>query len=676
MMAIIRHHSPVDTIFYSDRQRTRVSPPESVTSSITVSAERIGGIDSTEVTLEPGVNVLTGRNATNRTSFLQSIMAAIGSDRPSLKGDAESGHVELALDGETYTRTLERHDGAVRFDGDPYLEDPELADLFAFLLESNEARQTVRRGDDLRELIMRPIDTDEIEAEISRLESRKREIDDQLADLDDLKSERPALETRRQAIEDDIEAKTERLEELESELESFDLDIDASREQRADIEETVADLQDAQSTLDSIEYELETERESKAELEAEREEIDDELEAVDDDLDSPEHLEGRVQELRNRKRALDTTLNELQSVIRFNEDRLDEDGLDLEIEPNSDAGAGSDTDGDVTDQLLEESSDVVCWTCGSSVERDRIETTVEKLRSLHQSKLGERNDLQSQIDELSTRQRELRERRENHRELEDRRSAVEEELERRESRIDDLETQQAEQRERVEELEEEAETLETADYGEVIETHRESTQLEMEIESLESEYDDVHSQIDEIETKLEERAEFEAEREDIDDELTDLRTRVGRLEENAVDAFNEHMDSILSILEYGNIERIWIERRERSVREGRRKVTKTAFDLHVVRAADDGTTYEDRIDHLSESEREVTGLIFALAGFLVHEVHEAVPTVLLDSLEAIDSDRIADLVAYFEDYADCLVVALLHEDAQALPDSHTYVTEI
>jgi len=28
---------------------------------------------------------------------------------------------------------------------------------------------------------------------------------------------------------------------------------------------------------------------------------------------------------------------------------------------------------------------------------------------------------------------------------------------------------------------------------------------------------------------------------------------------------------------------------------------------------------------LSESEREVTGLVFALAGYLVHDVHETVP---------------------------------------------------
>jgi len=37
--------------------------------------------------------------------------------------------------------------------------------------------------------------------------------------------------------------------------------------------------------------------------------------------------------------------------------------------------------------------------------------------------------------------------------------------------------------------------------------------------------------------------------------------------------------------------------------------------------------------------------------------------MLLDSLETIDSDRIAALIEYFGDYANYVVVALLSEDA-------------
>ncbi|WP_455449560.1 archaea-specific SMC-related protein [Natrinema thermotolerans] len=651
-----------------------MSSQESVTSSITVAAENIGGIDSTEVTLAPGVNVLTGRNATNRTSFLQTIMAALGSRRSSLKGDADDGRVELTFDDERYMRSLTRRNGEVVFDGDPYLDEPELADLFAFLLESNEARRAVRSGDDLREIIMRPIDTDEIEAEIDRLEAEKRDLDGRLEELAQLDNELPDLESDRVALADEIETTEERIDDLEAELEAFDLDVEASRERKDAIESAFADLQEARTELESIEYDLETERESRAELEAERDDLAAELEAFDDDPESPDRLEGRVQELRDRKRSLDTTVSELQSVIRFNEERLAEDGFDVDLEV--DDGAAADDDGDVTDQLLADSDDVVCWTCGSRVDRDRIEATLDRLRSLRQRKLDERSDLQEQIDDLSDRRKELREQRQKRGEIETRLEAVEDELERRTDRIEALEADLEEQRARVEDLESDAETYENAEYGEVIDTHRDLNRLELELEDLEAERDEVEARIAEIEEKIEERSDLEGRRETVEDELTDLRTRVDRIEENAVDAFNDHMDSILSILEYRNIDRIWIERRERTVREGRRKVSRTAFDLHIVRTTEDGRTYEDTVDHLSESEREVTGLVFALAGYLVHDVYEIVPFMLLDSLEAIDSNRIADLVAYFEEYVDCLVVALLREDAEALSESYTYVEEI
>lgn len=82
------------------------------------------------------------------------------------------------------------------------------------------------------------------------------------------------------------------------------------------------------------------------------------------------------------------------------------------------------------------------------------------------------------------------------------------------------------------------------------------------------------------------------------------------------------------------------------------------FEPHVIRTTEAGTTYEDTVDHLSESEREVTGLVFALAGYLAHEVYEEFPFILLNSLEAIDSERIAALVEYLTDYTKYLLVEL------------------
>ena len=66
--------------------------PDEETVQLTV--DNIGGIDHADVIFSPGVTILAGRNATNRTSLLQVLMAALGSERVSLKGDAEEGRVD------------------------------------------------------------------------------------------------------------------------------------------------------------------------------------------------------------------------------------------------------------------------------------------------------------------------------------------------------------------------------------------------------------------------------------------------------------------------------------------------------------------------------------------------------------------------------------------------------
>lgn len=53
--------------------------------------ENIGGIAASEVNIPDSVTILRGRNATNRTSFLQAVMAAFGSTNVSLEADAEQG---------------------------------------------------------------------------------------------------------------------------------------------------------------------------------------------------------------------------------------------------------------------------------------------------------------------------------------------------------------------------------------------------------------------------------------------------------------------------------------------------------------------------------------------------------------------------------------------------------
>ena len=643
-----------------------MSMDQAAQSAARVSVRNVGGIDEAEVALPSGVSILTGRNATNRTSFLQALMAGLGSEQCSLKGDAEEGKVTLEIENETYTRTLRRRDGTVVFGGDPYLDDPELADLFAFLLEANEARRAVARGENLREVIMRPIDTDRIEAQIAAVQQEREEVEAEIENLDGLERDLPGLTEQRREVRTELESARVELDDLQTELASLDAGIEESRSWKQELETAFQRVRTAQSELEDLEFDLETERSTLEELKAEQKELEATLAEAEDPEMDPERLAGRIEELRRRKRASDETISELGSVISFNQEMLEGDDLDVTEDPDIDTP---------TDALTADNRRV-CWTCGSDVDTEQIERTVDRLRKLRSEKLDERSELQSEIEELTDRQSELESAQQAIARANDRLATVEDNIQTTNERIDDLEARIDAKHTELEELEDKAEAIEADNQAEALELHREINSTELRIERLEDELAEVDEEIADREAAIAERDKLETEREDLSERLADLRACVERTEKEAVAAFNDHMETVLDLLEYDNLDRIWIERRETDAQEGRHVITKTAFDLHVVRTTDEDVVYEDTVDHLSESEREVTGLVFALAGYLVHEVYEDVPFIVLDSLEAIDSDRIARVVEHFRDHADYLVAALLPEDAAALPETFTYVEQI
>lgn len=639
--------------------------------TVELTVENIGGIDETTVEFTDGVTMLAGRNATNRTSLLRAIMAALGSEHVSLKGDADQGRVELTIGETTYTRTLRRENGTVVTGGDPYLEDATLADLFAFLLEMNDARQALTGGTDLRDVIMSPVDTTEIESEISRLESRRDNIGDQIKEINRIKQNLPEVERQRVELQDEISEKKDELSEIESQISEIDQDVDEKKEENTEFEEKIGELKDVRSDLESVRRRIDSQKDS---LEALREERD-QLRSERDDYD--EIQEGRIdgirseiQRLRDQKSEVDEMVDEFQTVIQFNQNLLDG-----ELDAFADLHDGEDDA--VTDQLLAEDEELVCWTCGGETDTSQIESMLDDLRALRDEYVEQRSDLTDEIDDLAEERHTLEEKQRQRTQIDTRLETVETEITDREDTIDDLEERRNSLTEDVESLEAEVEALQTDDnQNELLELHKVANRLEVEIDRLESDLDALDEEIDEMESRVNDQEDLQARRDEVQAEIEDLRTRVDRLEEEAVTHFNDHMDSVLDILNYENLERVWIERTEEQVRNGRQTVTEGRFDLHVVRSTDSGSVYEDTVDHLSESEREVTGLVFALAGYLVHDVHETVPFMLLDSVEAIDAPRIDDLVDYFDQYADHLVIALLEEDAAALDTEYQRVTDI
>ena len=611
----------------------------------TVTVENLGGIESATLSLADGVSVLTGRNATNRTSLLRAVGAALGGSTGVLKADADRGSVRLSLDGSEHTRTFERDGETVRVGGEPYSEAEALVDQYSCLLADNPARSAVRRGDSgaLRSFIMAPVDTEALAETVRRT---REAIESLRADREAAKrtvERRPTLERRLSDYRDELADVTEELDAVRESV--ADVAADAEAVERA--EESVDELTDTRETYERVRDRLETQRDAIASLRDEREAVIDAL----SDLTVPdvdcEQLEAEIERLQRRERDLETTISNLLSIVEFNERLTDEGEL---------LGAG--------DAVADTATGTVdCWTCGTSVDPAAIDDRLDDLRAVIDEKRTERNELRSK---LSARRADLSDRQE----VADRREAleteladIESEIAEREGTVEELTDRADELRARIETLEERAASSAELRESDLLDQYRRRSELEYErgrleeqITSVEEELETVSeaaSRLDDIETRIEER----------EAELERARTRIDSLERSAVETFNDHMETVRSQLGYENLERVWIERTGVDGEE-------SEFALHVVRATADDVVYEDTLDNLSESEREVVGLVVALAGYLVHDVHETVPVMLLDSLEAIDAERIAALVEHFADFPDKLLVALLPEDAQALSGDH------
>lgn len=622
-----------------------------------VTVHNVGGIAECDIEIPPGVTVLSGRNATNRTSLLSALAGALGGERTTLKSDADEGTVELTLGGETYTRTYDRRGDGVTTAGTPVHDDPDVVDLFVGLTGTNHARQAVQRGDDLREVVMRPVDTEAIQRRIRETERERQRITSELDDIDRRRAQLPALEERRNGVETDLEEITAELDAVREAIEEYD----ASEADASQAESLLDEMEDLRRERDRLDGEIETQRTSVEALRDERAAVEAELDDLTVDDDDLDELDGEIDALRTRKRELEDLISDLSAIVDLNDDLVRSESNEL---PGIDAGSG-----DPTSALDPMSAEIECWTCGSRVPKRAVADRLDDLRTVIDEQRETRRRVVDDLDEAEQRRDEIRAAADTEAELERRLQEIDRQIERRETRLESLREDRGDVQQEIEGLETRLEES-GAFEDEVVDRYQRLSDLEYERGQLEQQLTDLDGEIDEIEGLADEKQRLESRREELRTEVETLRSRIEDLERSAVEQFNDRMADVLSLLGYGNLERVWIERKTDA--SGRERTG--TFDLHVVRESSTGTVYEDTVDTLSESEREVVGLVLALAGYLVHEVHTAVPFVLLDSLEAIDASRINDLLDYFSSYASYLVVALLPADADAIDVDHTRIT--
>lgn len=645
--------------------------------SVDVTVQNLGGIDLLQTTLFPGLNVLSGVNATNRTSFLYALATALGSGRATLRTGADEGHVTLNMGDATYERTLTQtgpHSASIG--GDGYLSDATDAETFAWLFQDNPIRTAVRENQtQFRELLMGPVDTAAIDSEIDRLTTKRDELKADLADIEDAREQLVAIEeditqitAEKEAAEADIAEAKERLAALQEES-TGGAEVQSERSEQIDdlqseIADSTSDLDWKETKLEQARETLETTKESKAEAEEKLTALEDQYASIDE---SVANVDDELSSLRAERNDLVNVRRSLNDVISFNKSLLSGDGDDSVLETFRD---DSDNGVAALDAALGDAPDgLSCPVCGSDTSTDAVR---ERLNSLSR----QRNELNDQVDEIDDKLETLRSR-------QDEREELQSDIEAQQRRITDLEQTISRTEDEIESLKQERETLEDtieekraeleelqSAYDETILEQQDAVgEAKGRVRRLESQLEDKNETQAELESLVASEDEVEAELADIRDELSNYRDRVETIESDLVEIFNKQMKDVVAELSFENLDRVWIESHHSGDPE-----TETTFEIHVVRSIG-GTGREGTLETLSESEREVVGLLLAVSGYMAHDIVDEMPFILIDSVEMVDSARLAELIEYITSRTEYTVAALLEEDAAVLDDGAEQVID-
>jgi chromosome segregation ATPase len=561
--------------------------------------ENIAGIRQGEATIESGVNAVRASNWQGKSSFLAAIETAFGTETPLTEGQ-DHGHVELEVDDTTYAVDLDRTNSTITRSGNPYLTDDVdrvSADLFAFLDETNEVRQAVRIGENLEDILTQPLDFENIDEQIANLKTERQQVETELDRAQNAADRLPRLQEKVTKLESQLEDLQEEWDELDHESSTDSEAREELSNLRARLEKTKTDINRYESTADRVEEELEAKK--------------DELES----LNVPTHddLENKLEDLQTDLHEIERDKELLQSVYEVNERVLEEDRLALLT--------------DVSHDML--SDTLACWVCGNETSRDEIEAQLDSISDRLKSLRERESSLRNEVNELQEQQQNVRDAERKERDLRDRIGELESQLGDTQTNLESAREQKASLETKIDELEDQ-----------VSETEGRATDLQSEIKYTEAELEDARDELETVKSEASQRDVLEKEQGSLRSEIEELRTRKERVKRNTRDAFDSALSDILARFDVGF--------------ETARLTDN--FDLIVARGG-----REASLDALSEGERELLGIIAALAGHEAFDVADRVPIMLLDGHTGLDDTNIHHLVEYLSERVDILVLSAFPE---------------
>ena len=603
----------------------------------TLDVTNIGGIRSGTTTIDDGLNVIQASNFRGKSSLVAALRTAAGAtghyDQHPLTEGATEGEVSLTTQSEEYNVVLERtSQNVVSRTGTPYITDETnqlCARLFACLDEDNPIRKAVRNDDDLTELLQAPLNIEDIDAQIAKLNEEKRAIEQQITEAERAGEQLPSVQETVTKLEGELENLRERRAEL-AEKETNKEQIDELSDQ---ISSKSGGLTNLSSDISRIESEIERKQDR---IEQKKEDID--------SLDVPEESNESV-DLAPKRDKIDTLERQrelLEDLARANQNVIEEGDVDLI----------TDVDRTIAGDELG------CWVCGQQTTKDEIQERIQQLQAKTADLREDQQEIESEIEEIESRRREIRKTRRE-------KSKLEEDIQRLNTDIDEMRGLLEDKRERKTNLEEEIATLREELEDAEDEYNEELTDVKTELRTTETRLENQHEKLESLEQSYDELVELETNRDEIQSKLKELRNRKKNTQENLKDRFNTIIDDIIAEFQPGfSSARLVLKT------DGRGEVQ--SIDLEIARDID-SRGQRTSVETLSEGEVELIGLVVALAGYHAFDVDSVVPFILIDGISQLAAEHLRSVATYLEDMSDILVMTAYPEAGDF--DGHTIIPD-
>jgi predicted nucleic acid-binding Zn-ribbon protein len=477
-------------------------------SNVNLEISNISGISDGSAEIKQGINTVQASNWQGKSSFVNAIATAFGIQTPLTEGE-ESGKVSIDLGEERYEVHLERDSTQINFRGNPVLEDRYdrmLVDLFAFLGEDNEVRQAVRNGENLKGVLTRPLEIEDIDSRIRDLSNERDSVESELERAEAKAEELVSLKQRRNKVETELEDLRERETEFDNAI------VSETREQLSDLRaerDRVTDL------IERLERTLKRSREKLASVYDEYEEIS---------VEDPGDIGSEIEEIRQECERAREDREILQSIFSANKRLLEEDRVELLT--------------DVDRGMMGDSH--ACWLCGSETTTDELEAQLDEISDEVLTLKKEVSRYEDQIKELEDERDEIRQQRRRKGDLEAKITELEETISERGENLSSA-------KERLESIESRIEDLETEAEG----VDEEISDIRSEIKYKEAMLEDLANEIEDAETAADRVDMLEQEKEKLTEEIIELRNRKEEIEMQLRNEFDQAIQKTVRRFETG-----------------------------------------------------------------------------------------------------------------------------